>query len=74
MKVLPLPFDVIPAVLLPPSELETSRLFDAPAWMPTALLLQVLLAMTLSLPPLTSIPVALPWQVLLATVAQAQEI
>src|SRR5262245_1108149 len=72
-KVLLLPWDMIPAVLLLPIELETIMLSLAPASIPTPLLLQVLLVMTLSLPPATTMPVALSWQVLLAMLAQAQD-
>src|ERR1044071_4225721 len=73
MKLLLVPVDAMPAVELPPSELETIMPFVAPALMPVPLLLQVLLATTLSLPPLISMPVVLLWQMLFATSAQAQE-
>src|SRR5437016_1008210 len=55
-NVLPLPLELIPAVELVPMEFETSILFDAPAWMPVPLWLQVLLAMTWALMPLMLAP------------------
>src|SRR5689334_17160079 len=73
MKLLLVPPELIPAVLLLPAEFETIMFFEPAARMPVPLLLQVLFATTLSFPPLISIPVVLFWQVLLTTLAQAQE-